>query len=984
MSVSGFGDRDDPVWALFSEVVDLPPDQALGRLERLCPGDPTLVGEVRSLLEWDGRGGGPLDRPLSAHLPPSDLAEAWSMPDTPPAAIGPYQIVSTLGAGGMGVVYLARQLAPVDRMVALKVIRRAVDTDEARRRFALEQQALAIMSHPGIATVFGAGITEDGCPYFAMEYVPGRSLSGHCDEHRLTIAERVEILLKVCGAVHHAHQKGVIHRDLKSSNVLVADTEDGPLPKVIDFGVALASDPMLLPDGRPVTRGADLVGTLEAMSPEQLELGPHEVDTRADIYSLGVLLFELVSGRPPHLFTGEEGLAAIRKVLIDCPPPRLSMVLTGLEPTEFEHVAACRRTTPRGLRGACRPDLESILAKTLATDRELRYSSAAELADDLARWLRGEPIRAHPPRWSYRLTKAVRRHRALTVAALVALASLTLGFGLATRSYLQVKAARMRAAGLLADYRSLADSALLDELRSEADQLWPAWPERIPEMRAWLRRAEALADRRGQHLARLLALGGRETLGDPLHDADIYRRRLADVERVLATFDDFAAGRVGSPSSASGDTDGFLALKRRQVVEERDRLRRRLDIDAADRSPAIGDPWLGGQLAALVQDLDAFAAMSLAPGTPDSMVDRIAAARRIGSEAIATDGSAWDDVAGRIADPAESPVYGGLWLPPQHGLVPLGPDPDSGLWEFMVAGTGEPPAARAEGGYDMTADSALVVVLVPGGSFAMGAQRRDPRRPNYDPRAWQHEAPVHTVRLDPFFVSKYEMTRGQWVRLTGREPALMTPAERLSADELQRHDRLPVDQVYWEESRRVLRHVGLLLPTEAQWEYAARAGTTGPWPFGTDVGALNRYANLRDRSKLIYDRALQGHQVTARYETGLTDGYPELAPVGSFAPNPFGLYDVFGNAAEWCADWFQVFYCPVEPGTGCRVPADDGPKLRVLRGRHYDSLPEAARASSRIHVNPSTAGLGIGLRPVRPIIRTADDLAAYRWQSDDE
>jgi formylglycine-generating enzyme required for sulfatase activity len=232
-----------------------------------------------------------------------------------------------------------------------------------------------------------------------------------------------------------------------------------------------------------------------------------------------------------------------------------------------------------------------------------------------------------------------------------------------------------------------------------------------------------------------------------------------------------------------------------------------------------------------------------------------------------------------------------------------------------------------------------------------------------DKLAWRNEGPAHDVPLDPYFISKYEMTRGQWRRVASSDPSLVTPPRAPTEAERERGDVEPVDQVYWQESHDVLARLGLELPTEAQWEYAARGGAVTPWYTGSTPASLLGHANLRDGAA----RRAEEPRAFGDYERWLDDGYAGLAPVGSFQPNPFGLHDVMGNVSEWCRDWFQVYDCPVRPGTGERIPVDAGPMRRVVRGGNRGSPAAVARVTARVHVNPATAEAGAGLRPSRPL-----------------
>jgi serine/threonine protein kinase/tetratricopeptide (TPR) repeat protein len=329
---------------------------------------------------------------------------------------GRYALVQRIGGGGMGEVWLARQTEPVRRQVAIKVIRAGMDTSQIVDRFESERQALAMMDHPAIATVFDGGFTPDGRPFFAMEYVKGEPITTYCDRHRLGTRERLRLFIGVCEGVQHAHQKGIIHRDLKPSNVLVTIRDDSPVPKIIDFGVAKAmSQP--LSARNLVTEFGVLVGTPEYMSPEQAEMGSLDVDTRTDVYALGVLLYELLTGVLPFA-SGElrrGGYAEIQRVIREQEPSRPSTRLTA-PGTDTAVVARNRQTEPRRLVQQLRGDLDWITMRALEKDRTRRYPTANGLAADIDRYLRDEPVTAGPPSNLYRAQKLFRRHRIAVVA----------------------------------------------------------------------------------------------------------------------------------------------------------------------------------------------------------------------------------------------------------------------------------------------------------------------------------------------------------------------------------------------------------------------------------------------------------------------------------------------------------------------------------------------------------------------------------------
>ena len=332
-------------------------------------------------------------------------------PYSPPSQIGPYRIVRKLGEGGMGEVYLAEQTDPIQRLVAVKVIKLGMSTRQVVARFESERQAMALMDHPGIARIFDAGTVGER-PYFVMEYVEGTPVTTYCNENRLSLAERLELFIRICDAVQHAHQKAVIHRDLKPTNVLVTVRDGQPVPKVIDFGVAKAIGRRLT-ELTMHTELGQLLGTPRYMSPEQLDLTSPDVDTRSDVYSLGVLLYEILTGVVPFEDDSRrtKNLAELLRQLREREPERPSARLTT-QGEVARQIAAERGTSPSTLIRQLQGDLDWIVLKALEQERERRYGSAAELAADLRRFQRSELIEARPPDLWYRTTKFVRKHRA--------------------------------------------------------------------------------------------------------------------------------------------------------------------------------------------------------------------------------------------------------------------------------------------------------------------------------------------------------------------------------------------------------------------------------------------------------------------------------------------------------------------------------------------------------------------------------------------
>jgi serine/threonine protein kinase len=334
-----------------------------------------------------------------------------------------YEVLRVLGEGGMGVVYLALQKGPLQRQVALKIVKPGLDSQSVITRFETERQALALMDHPNIAKVFDGGATDDGRPYFVMELVKGISITEYCDKNQLNTRRRLDLFVQVCQAVQHAHQKGIIHRDIKPSNVLITLLDDVPVPKVIDFGVAKATNQRLA-EKTLFTQFGQMVGTPEYMSPEQAEMTDLDIDTRTDIYSLGVLLYELLTGCTPFEASTlrQAGYAEMQRIICQTDPPRPSTKLSSLRVT-LPEVARRRQANPEMLSRLIRGDLDWIVMKCLEKDRTRRYETAHALAEDIGRHLRDEPISAGRPGTVYRCRKFLRRHKApFTATAVIAVA----------------------------------------------------------------------------------------------------------------------------------------------------------------------------------------------------------------------------------------------------------------------------------------------------------------------------------------------------------------------------------------------------------------------------------------------------------------------------------------------------------------------------------------------------------------------------------
>jgi serine/threonine protein kinase len=403
------------------------PVQRATLLDRECAGRSDLRQRLDQLLAAHDQShplldaGGP--NATGAYEPTASLAGT--------VIAGRYKLLEAIGEGGMGAVWVAEQTEPVKRKVALKLIKAGMDSKSVLARFEAERQALAVMDHPNIAKVLDGGLAEAGRPFFVMEYVKGIPITEYCDETKLSVAERLNLFIQVCSAVQHAHQKGIIHRDLKPSNILVAPYDDKPVPKVIDFGLAKALHQSLT-ERTLHTAHETVLGTPLYMSPEQAQLNNLDVDTRSDIYSLGVLLYELLTGTTPlekQRFK-EAAWDEIRRLIREEEPPRPSARLSST--ATLPSLAACRHTEPASLTKQVRGELDWIVMKALEKDRTRRYESANGFAADINRYLAGEAVQAHPPSLKYRAAKFLRRNAAAATTVFAVAAALVVGSILAT------------------------------------------------------------------------------------------------------------------------------------------------------------------------------------------------------------------------------------------------------------------------------------------------------------------------------------------------------------------------------------------------------------------------------------------------------------------------------------------------------------------------------------------------------------------------
>ena len=589
----------------------------------------------------------------------------------PGTTLGAFRVTRVLGEGGFGVVYEAEQEKPVRRTVAIKLLKPGMDTAEVLIRFEGERQALARMEHPSVAKVLDAGVTPDGRPFFAMEFVRGEPMLAFADRERLTVTERIDLVIRVCEAIQHAHAKGVVHRDLKPANILCSRTESGILPKVIDFGIAKATVDRLS-DSTLATMGGQIMGTPDYMSPEQAD--GTDVDTRADVYSLGASLYELLSGLLPFdpAELRAKGMTAMRTQILEVPPPRPSERLAAVaraDAVAARSIAESRRTTVESLERQLRDDLDWICLKCLEKDRDRRYASPSELATDLRRHLARLPINAGPPSRAYVVRKFVSRHRFGVAVAATGVCMLLAGVVTFAWLYREAEAQRQLADDTLEAFqqsiaavdptggKANASMGALDFLRlveEELDQRLERQPGALASMRQALGTArlsfkdadgsarlfeQVVAERRAERAAR----PGHATellLGEALHNlgrSRYYSDRFAearDAYREALTLRRGAHGDADSPDVAMtlqhlaaterrlGNVEAAMAL-----IDESVAMWTRLDPDSRERYQAVNNRGTvreqAGRLADAERDyVDALNVMERTRGTDDPLVAR--------------------------------------------------------------------------------------------------------------------------------------------------------------------------------------------------------------------------------------------------------------------------------------------------------------------------------------------------------------------------
>jgi eukaryotic-like serine/threonine-protein kinase len=534
---------------------------------------------------------------ISSSVEPAPAGAQLTQPPAGPTHVGPYRIVRVLGEGGMGVVYLAEQDEPVRRQVALKVLRHGLNTNEVVARFHSEQQTLAMMEHPNITRVYDAGVTEGGLPYFVMEYVVGHTITEYAATHRLSIRERINVFIQVCRAVQHAHQKGIIHRDIKPSNVIVTDSDGDPLCKVIDFGIAKAVAPSLGSERLTMTGMA--LGTPAYMSPEQFLSDGTDIDTRADIYALGAMLYELLAGVLPFDPAKYSGMAALLAQHVTNDPPPPSVQFGGLPVERRAMLAAERRTDASTLRHVLAGDLDAVILDALERDRERRYATANAFALDLENYLANKPVSAHTSSVAYRAGKFTRRHRVgvtFTATVLILLAAAAIGATVQARRLARARAVAVARQGqaedligfMLGDLRDkltvMGRLDVLDSVGAKALVYFAAVPASQLSDEESFRRAQALQQLGEVRMAQGKLPDAARLMGQSLAISKrlALRDSLNGKWQIGLAHSHFWAGNVdwelGSVDSALDHFVPFVTISRRLIAHYPDSLEYRAEL----------------------------------------------------------------------------------------------------------------------------------------------------------------------------------------------------------------------------------------------------------------------------------------------------------------------------------------------------------------------------------------------------------------------
>jgi len=953
-------DRFERMREIFHGALEREPSERSAYLVEVCAGDPTLLAEVEALIAeyeeepayLDSPAWASFVQPASEDTNESDTIEELEVePGLPFERLGEYRLIRRLGDGGMGVVYLAVQES-LGRKVALKVIRpERMGSFEVAMRFWREVAAVSKLRHSNIVTVHGSG-EEGGVRFFAMELVTGRGLNDVLAEaasrkERLQTSKILEWIKDIARALECAHRAGIIHRDVKPSNIRI--TPEGRA-MLVDFGIARHRRLSTM------TLTGEFRGTPHYASPEQIKARHNEIDSRTDVYSLGVTLYEAVTGRVP--FEGETTEQVFHQIL------------------EKEPVS------PRRLNPSISRDVETVTLKAMEKEPGRRYKLMASFAGDLERILNGKIILAKSAGFGTRICKRVKRHPLVSTAVGLAVLTILVSVGYVLLwSYPQTKKALEIARDRYEEIIRLADVKRLSDLLEASEELWPAYPENIDDLNAWLDDSRELVARRKDHQDALGTLRldtlpyteeteRRDREGHPrwselLKTRDAKEKlseKVAGHEAKAAAPD--AAGAAKSDETAESTEELDELKEQLSVLEEMTTvLEAMVSIRRTWEFQETEDQWRHDTLAGLVSGIEGL--MDENHGAVQSVHKRLDFATTIEKRSITDHREAWQKAIASIANEDECSQYKGLVIKEQIGLVPIGRDLETGLWEFTQLQTGDKPKRDHDGKLRLTEETGLVFVLIPGGAFKMGAMNSSQKKPigssNVDPQAESDERPVHDVTINPFLLSKYEMTQGQWLRATGDNPSIQRAPE--SFGDRQVTLLHPVEYVSWEDCEQLLWRLKLRLPSEAEWEYAMRAGTTTVWWTGDEEGSLVAHdSDVRTFAANLADLFCKKFAFRKDWPyVDWDDSYAVHSPVGRFLPNSFGLCDIGGNVSEWCQDLYHKnYYGAPSDGAAWNTGAS---RFRIIRGGSWDYGSARCRSACRGRGSPGNRVSDVGVRP---------------------